>query len=52
MTATAVQALGAVAAITAGLAWSGGVRPAYLVPLLATFLILTIVGERLEQRPL
>ena len=48
MTATAVQALGAVAAITAGLAWSGGVRPAYLVPLLATFLILTIVGERLE----
>jgi len=48
MTATAVQALGAVAAIAASLAWTGGVRPAYLVPLLATFLVLTVVGERME----
>lgn len=48
MTATAVQALGAVAAVAAGLAWAGGVPPARLVPLLAAFLVLTIAGERLE----
>ncbi len=48
MTATAVQGLGAVASVAAALAWCGGVPPARLVPLLATFLILTIAGERLE----
>ncbi len=48
MTATAVQALGAVCAVAAALTWCGGVAPAYLVPLLAVFLVLTIAGERLE----
>lgn len=48
MTATAVQASGAVAAVAAGVAWCGGVPPTRLVPLLAVFLILTIAGERLE----
>lgn len=48
MTATAVQAAGAVTGIAAALAWCGGVPPNRLVPLLAVFLILTIAGERLE----
>jgi len=48
MTATAVQALGAVSALAAALAWCGGTPPVRLVPLLACFLILTIAGERLE----
>lgn len=48
MTATAVQALGAVTGTIAAFVWSGGVPPARLVPLLAAFLVLTIVGERLE----
>ncbi|HET8928802.1 MAG TPA: hypothetical protein VFN24_13365 [Microbacterium sp.] len=48
MTATAVQGTGAVIAVTAGVAWCGGVQPAWLVPQLAAFLVLTIAGERLE----
>lgn len=48
MTATAVQALGAITALVAAVAWSGGVPPSRLVPLLAVFLVLTIAGERLE----
>lgn len=48
MTATAVQALGAVTGAVAALAWCGEVPPARLVPLLAVFLVLTIAGERLE----
>ncbi|ALJ22223.1 hypothetical protein [Microbacterium sp. No. 7] len=48
MTATAVQALGAVVAVAAAVAWCGGVPPSRLVPQLACFLILTIAGERLE----
>ena len=48
MTATTVQALGAITALVAAVAWSGGVPPSRLVPLLAVYLILTIVGERLE----
>lgn len=48
MTATAVQGLGAVSGSAAGLAWCGGIPPAFLVPMLSCFLVLTIVGERLE----
>lgn len=48
MTATTVQAIGAVTAVAAGLAWTGGVPAPPLVPLLAVFLVLTIAGERLE----
>ena len=48
MIATAVQGTGAVIAVTAALAWCGGVTPAWLVPQLAAFLVLTIAGERLE----
>ncbi len=48
MTATAIQALGALSGLVAALAWTGGVPAALLVPLLAVFLILTIAGERLE----
>lgn len=48
MTATAVQGLGAVLGAAAGLAWCGGIPPALLVPMLSCFLVLTIVGERLE----
>lgn len=48
MTATAIQALGAASGLAASVAWSGGVTPARLVPLMAAFLVLTIAGERLE----
>ncbi len=48
MTATAVQALGAFAAVGGAVLWLGGVPMPYLGPLLATFLVLTITGERLE----
>lgn len=48
MTATAVQAVGVVAGVTAAMIWTVGVAPAPLVPLLAAFLVLTIAGERLE----
>ena len=47
-TATAIQALGAATALVASIVWSGGVSAAFLVPLLAVFLVLTIAGERLE----
>lgn len=47
-TATAIQLTAAATGLTAGVAWVGGVPPSRLVPLLAAFLILTIVGERLE----
>lgn len=48
MTATAVQGTGAVIAVAAAVAWCGGVPPAWLVPQLGAFLVLTIAGERLE----
>lgn len=48
MAATAIQALGAASAVSAAIAWCGGVPPSRLVPLLAVFLVLTIAGERLE----
>lgn len=48
MTATAVQALGALSGLAAALAWTGGVAAPRLVPLFAAFLVLTITGERLE----
>lgn len=47
-TATAVQALGAIVGTAAALVWCAGVPAPRLVPLLATFLVLTIAGERLE----
>lgn len=46
--AVLVQAGGAVLATGAALLWWGGVTMAVLLPWLAGFLILTIVGERLE----
>lgn len=46
--ATAIQLIAAACGVAAGLAWTGGVPAARLVPLLAAFLVLTIVGERLE----
>ncbi len=46
--AVLVQALGAVAATGAAVLWLGGVPPPVLLPWLATFVILTISGERLE----
>lgn len=48
MTATSVQALGAVAGASAALAGAAPVNVAVLVPLLGVFLVLTIAGERLE----
>lgn len=48
MTATAVQAAGAVSGVFAAVLWTSGVPMPRLVPLLAVFLILTIAGERLE----
>ena len=47
-TAVAIQILGAVCGLAAATAWSGGVRPPFLVPLFGCFLVLTIAGERLE----
>jgi len=46
--AVLVQAGGAVLAVGAALLWLGGVPMPWLVPWLAGFLVLTIVGERLE----
>jgi hypothetical protein len=46
--AVLVQAGGAVLATGAALLWWGGVEMAVLLPWLAGFLVLTIVGERLE----
>lgn len=46
--ATAIQALGALAALAAALLWLGHVPISHLAPLLAVFLILTIAGERVE----
>lgn len=43
-----VQALGAVLAIGAALMWAGGVEVPHLVPWLVGFVVLTILGERLE----
>lgn len=48
MTATAVQALGAVTGTVAALVWAASVPPPRMVPLFAVFLVLTIAGERLE----
>jgi hypothetical protein len=44
----AVMAGGAVAWVSAGVVWMAGEPVARFVPLLAGFLVLTIVGERLE----
>ena len=44
----AVMALGAVAWTVAAILWSAGWAVSSVVPLLAAFLVLTIVGERLE----
>ncbi len=43
-----VMALGAAAWLIGALVWLGGARLATVVPWLAAFLVLTIVGERLE----
>lgn len=48
MPATAVQIVGAFAALAAALLWLGSVPTALLTPFLVTFLVLTIAGERLE----
>ena len=45
---TAVMGLGATGWLAAGLLWIAGTDVAALVPFLAAFLVLTIVGERLE----
>ncbi len=45
---TATMGLGAVAWVAAGLLWLSGAALPTLVPFLAAFLVLTIVGERLE----
>ena len=44
----AVMALGAIAWTAAAILWSAGWAVSSVVPLLAAFLVLTIVGERLE----
>jgi hypothetical protein len=46
--ATAIQALGAAAALCAVLLWMGGSGVPKQLPLMVTFLVLTIAGERLE----
>ncbi|WP_282944881.1 hypothetical protein [Cellulomonas endometrii] len=46
--AVAVQALGAAHGLAATLLWLAGVPVPHLVPTLAGFLVLTVVGERLE----
>ncbi|WP_198668724.1 hypothetical protein [Homoserinimonas sp. OAct 916] len=48
MMAVALQALGAVMGVAATALWAVGVDVPYLVPSMAVFLILTIVGERVE----
>lgn len=44
----ALMAAGAVAWVVAAALWTAGWSPALLAPMLAAFLVLTIVGERLE----
>lgn len=46
--ATAIQALGAAAALCAVLLWLGGSGVPKQLPLMVTFLVLTVAGERLE----
>jgi hypothetical protein len=46
--AVAVQALGATHGLAATVLWLAGVPVPHLVPTLAGFLVLTVVGERLE----
>ena len=46
--ATAIQVLGAVAALATVLLWLGGVPVRELIPGMVVFLVLTIAGERLE----
>lgn len=48
MTAVAVQALGAAALVAAGVLWLGGLQLSDLVAPFTVFIVLTIVGERLE----
>lgn len=43
-----LMALGGVAWLVAAVAWTAGSGPVRITPLLAAFLVLTIVGERLE----
>jgi hypothetical protein len=44
----AVMAVGALAWVVAAALWLGGSGPVRITPLLAAFLVLTVVGERLE----
>lgn len=44
----AIMAVGALAWVAAAVLWTGGMGPVRLTPLLAAFLVLTIIGERLE----
>ena len=44
----AVMAVGALAWVAAAVLWLAGAGPVRITPLLAAFLVLTIVGERLE----
>lgn len=46
--AIAIQSLGAVAGLTSALLWLSGVVIPLLTPAMTAFLVLTIVGERLE----
>lgn len=43
-----IMAAGAVAWVTAAVLWTAGLGPVRITPLLAAFLVLTIVGERVE----
>ena len=44
----AIMAVGALAWVSAALLWTAGMGPVRITPLLAAFLVLTVVGERLE----
>ncbi|NYD66975.1 hypothetical protein [Agromyces atrinae] len=46
--ATAIQALGAAAAVCGAVLWAAGVPVPWVVPFLVVFLVLTIAGERVE----
>ncbi|TQL45052.1 hypothetical protein FB562_2464 [Homoserinimonas aerilata] len=46
--AIAIQSLGAVLVLASGILWLGGVPVATLVPSITGYLVLTIVGERVE----
>ncbi|WP_199184374.1 hypothetical protein [Cryobacterium sp. Y62] len=48
MTATAIQFLGGINLVVAAVLWLANVPVAHLIPAFSAFLVLTIVGERLE----